>query len=110
LDEDAYKWLRQQSWPGNVRELKNLIGRTILIIDKETLRGEDFQLAVQQVKDDEAAKQPVRGSARTLEEVEKEEIIRAIHDCEGNMSMAAEVLGISRATLYRKINKYNIKI
>jgi len=109
ISNDGLKWLKQQVWPGNVRELKNLIERTVLVYNQNTLRKKEFTEATQIGDVTKNTVEIQKGAPRTLEQVEAETIRRTIADCENNMSRVAEVLGISRATLYRKLDKYHLR-
>lgn len=106
---DALVFLEKLSYPGNIRELKNLVERTILISGKETLHAADFQ--------NEYTKNTVSTPSvsthdniegLTLEELEKQTIVRALEKYEGNLSHVAVALGISRAALYRRLEKYKL--
>ncbi|MDR2920203.1 MAG: sigma-54 dependent transcriptional regulator [Tannerella sp.] len=103
----AIAYLKNQPYPGNIRELKNLVERTILVSDKTTLDASDFEVQnihSQQIKD----KTTFEGL--TLDEIEKQTILQAIEKHAGNLSHVASALGISRAALYRRLEKYNITI
>ncbi len=106
LSKDAVDWLTSQSWPGNVRELKNILERTLLLAKGEEIKPEDFLTALK----------PGQASATlsltngTLDAMEKQMIINAIEECGGNLTRSSEKLGISRATLYRKMERHGIQI
>ena len=99
LLKDAQKKLLQYSWPGNVRELQHTIERAVILSDSSFIRAENFLL--QPV----ITKKKNEHETLNLEEVEKEDIEKAMRRCNGNISQAAELLGISRYSLYRKIEK-----
>ena len=99
LLKDAQKKLLQYSWPGNVRELQHTIERAVILSDSSFMRVENFLL--QPV----ITKKKNEHETLNLEEVEKEVIEKAMRRCNGNISQAAELLGISRYSLYRKIEK-----
>jgi len=105
ISEEAIEWLALQSWPGNVRELKNIIERTLLISAGNRISSDDFILARK------AGQKPENMVVRpgTLEEMERAMIIKTIVECGGNLSLTSEKLGISRATLYRKMDKHGIQ-
>ena len=93
--------LNAYDWPGNVRELENLIERAVILCDSENIREEDISLPIiNTVK--EAPANP------SLEEVEKEHILRVLNEAGGNQSKASQMLGIDRKTLYLKLKKYGI--
>lgn len=99
LLKDAQKKLLQYSWPGNVRELQHTIERAVILSDNSFIRAENFLL--QPV----ITKKKNEHETLNLEEIEKEVIEKAMRRCNGNISQAAELLGISRYSLYRKIEK-----
>ncbi|HET7704606.1 MAG TPA: sigma-54 dependent transcriptional regulator [Thermoanaerobaculia bacterium] len=104
----AVEWLRTQQWPGNVRQLRQLIDRAVLIRGRRELDAEDF-VAVQ----DSAGREPRGGSlpdagTMTLDEIEKAMIEKCLRHYEGNVSKAADALGLSRAALYRRLEKYGL--
>ena len=99
LQKDAQKKLLQYSWPGNVRELQHTIERAVILSDSSFIRAENFLL--QPI----ITKKKNEHETLNLEEIEKEVIEKAMRRCNGNISQAAELLGISRYSLYRKIEK-----
>ena len=107
ITAEANEWLCEQNWPGNVRELKNITERTLLLSAGETISSDDFTYARRAGGHPAAMKET--GSGRTLEAMEKQVIISTIEECGGNLSKAAEKLGIGRATLYRKMEKHGIQ-
>jgi two-component system, NtrC family, response regulator len=104
LTPGAVDWLCGQPWPGNVRELKNVMERTLLMTSGDNIRADDFIAA------GKPGEIEFSGNSRTLDEMEKQMIISAIEECGGNLSKAAGKLGISRPTLYRKIERHGIQI
>ena len=106
ISKDASEWLCQQSWPGNVRELKNIMERTLLLTTADQIRPEDFILAQKTGQHTDPAGS---GTSGTLDAMEKQMIIIAIEESGGNLSRSSEKLGISRATLYRKMEKHGIQ-
>ncbi len=99
LSPDARKKLEDYPWPGNVRELQNVIERAVVLSSSKTLTGDDLMLTV---KESRKAKD---SENLNLERVEQETIEKALQRSKGNMNRAAELLGISRFALYRKINR-----
>jgi len=107
LAPDAAEWLAARPWPGNVRQLKHLVERSVLLTGKETLGAADFAFVAGM---DEGARRETAAppASRTLEELEREAIARCLERHGGNLSRAAEELGLSRGALYRRLEKYGI--
>ena len=91
--------LRKHRWPGNVRELSHAVERALILCDGDRLDAADFRLARSDA-----------GSERTLnlEENERRIVSKALEDAGGNISHAAAALGITRAALYRRIEKFGL--
>ncbi len=108
LSNKTLKWLKNLPFPGNVREIKNLIERTWLISGKAELEITDFEKALENnaVQSSNENLPPV--GAMTLDEIEKEMILKSIVKYKNNISKIAKSLGISRGTLYRRLEKYGI--
>jgi len=106
IADDAIELLRQYHWPGNVRELRNVIER-VLILNPQALRIERRHLPM--LVHRSAGRS---GDFDTLQQArdayEREYILRKIDDCNGNMSRAAEALGLERSHLYRKMKTLGI--
>lgn len=94
----AMKKLREYNWPGNVRELQHAIERAVILASGFTLTSDDFILKA-------TASRKSKAENLNLDQLEKEAIEKALMQSGGNMNRAAELLGISRFTLYRKIEK-----
>jgi two-component system NtrC family response regulator len=110
LTDRALSWLQDQPWPGNVRQLKQTIERAVLVLDGERLDAGDF--AALAGLDERAARNgtalPSPG-AMTLDEMEKAMIVKCMRHYEGNVTRVAEALGLSRAALYRRFEKYGLE-
>lgn len=104
---EAMEYLCRLPWPGNIRELKNVVERTLILATGNIIGKDDVLRSLGNSPDNSAASAPGSGSL-TLEEMEIERIRRAVTDCNGNMTRAAASLGITRASLYRRLEKYNI--
>ncbi len=104
---EALQFLSRLPFPGNIRELKNLVERTILVSGKTMLDASDFD--AQYIRRDDA-RTATSLAGMTLDEVERQTILQALERCRGNLSQVATVLGISRAALYRRLEKYNITV
>lgn len=89
-------------WPGNVRELKQVILAAVLQTESDTITAEDLELGCEQ-------KSSPAGFTLRNEEEEKERILRALKQANGNRKVAAKLLGIGRTTLYSKLEEYGLK-
>lgn len=99
LSQDVKRKLMGYSWPGNVRELQNTIERAVILSSGRLLKTDDFTFSPTESK-------RVRGREElNLETIERIAIERALKLSDGNLNKAADMLGISRFALYRKINK-----
>ena len=104
---EAMEYLKRLPYPGNIRELKNLVERTLLVSGKETLDAEDFK--AQNIQSANLSfVQNMEGL--TLEEMERQRILQALEQYGNNMTQVATALGVSRPSLYRRLEKYNITI
>ena len=97
----AMEMLNDYSWPGNVRELENVVERAVILCDSEQIGTEDLSIAA------DAALKGKSGQP-SLEEWEREYILRVLKEAGGNQSKASQILGIDRKTLYLKLKKYGI--
>ena len=103
---DAMAYLSSLPYPGNIRELKNLVERTLLVSGKELLTADDFKAQTLQISDARNSQASFQGM--TLEEIEKQTILQALEKYTNNISQVANALGISRAALYRRLEKFGI--
>lgn len=101
FDPAAMQAMLDYSWPGNVRELDHAIERAVLLSSGDTLRVSDLSLRAPR-------ENTQRLEELSLEEVESLLIRKAIDRYSGNISQAAEALGLSRSALYRRLQKYGI--
>ena len=104
---EAMDYLKGLPYPGNIRELKNLVERTLLVSGKDTLDVEDFKAQNLQSADLTTI-QGIEGM--TLEETERQRILQALAQYGNNMTQVAAALGVSRPSLYRRLEKYNIEL
>jgi two-component system, NtrC family, response regulator AtoC len=106
----AMKCLLQYSWPGNVRELENSIERAIALGDGRAIDINDLPPAIASASQDTAMAGPLQAPSTDLEDIERATIERVFEQVKGDKSLAGKMLGISRATLYRKLKRYNIGV
>lgn len=104
--KEAIAAIETHEWPGNVRELKNRIKRAVIMSDGKHITAEDLEL---KSASDNSSK-TVLDLREVRESAEREAILRALHNTSGKIAPAAELLGVSRPTLYDLIQKLNIKI
>ena len=103
ISREAGKKLMHYNWPGNVRELQHAIERAVIMADGPTLGPSDFILEHHPVT--ETTPEDLTEETLNLEALERKAIEKAMRLSEGNLTKAAEWLGITRFSLYRKINK-----
>lgn len=106
---DALQFLSRLPYPGNIRELKNLVERTILVNGKPTLDAADFDAQYIRHEDQKVA-EGASFAGMTLDEIERQTILQALERHKGNLSQVATALGISRAALYRRLEKFGISV
>jgi two-component system, NtrC family, response regulator AtoC len=107
----AMKSFLQYEWPGNVRELENCIARAVALGDHHTIDVEDLPPSIRSAQEGEGA--TASGSAvstTALADLERMTILRVFEKAGGDKALAGKMLGISRATLYRKLKLYNIPL
>lgn len=101
ITDEAMDRLKRYAWPGNIRELQHAIERAVIMTDSETLQETDFLLSRTPAGNPTA-------NTLNLDEVEKTAVIKALQMHHGNISKAAEELGLTRASLYRRMEKYGL--
>ena len=101
LDAAALQALLQYAWPGNVRELEHTMERAVLMCRTDQLQPADLGIGVQRM-------QVQNLEELSLESVESILIRKAMQRFQGNVSQAAEALGLSRGALYRRMEKYGL--
>ena len=104
----AVDWLETQSWPGNVRQLKQVIERAVLLARDDTIRVGEIQELDELGQKDRADRGLPAAGSMTLDEMERAMIVKSLHHFGGNISQVAKALGLSRAALYRRCEKYRI--
>jgi two-component system NtrC family response regulator len=100
----AVQTIERHAWPGNVRELENVIKRAVIMADGNAIRSEDLGLPPADGDDD--TKLNLRAAR---EEAERAALLKALGRSNGNLSRAADLLGISRPTLYDLIHRFGLK-
>ncbi len=106
LHTNTLKRLEKHDWPGNIRELQHAVERAVIMSDSNTLQPNDFFLSTQSQQEKRGSALPA--DATNLEETEKMLIRKVVDKHGGNISKAAKELGITRASLYRRIEKYEL--
>lgn len=107
ISDETNQWLTSYPWPGNVRELKNALEAGVVLCKDGRLRVEDMRMAgLPEVETESLAE----GSSFSLEESERQAIIRALEQTGGVQKNAADLLGISRRAIHYKIKKYAIDL
>ena len=96
VSPEAMNLLQQQPWTGNVRELENAVERAMVVAQEPQIGAQDFVFKAPNGN----------GTSRTLEEMERNHILRTLESCGWNQSRAAEILDIDRVTLHHKLKKY----
>ena len=99
----ALEKLKNHTWPGNIRELRHTIERAMILNDSSHFYAQDFVLSAV-----EPMAQTVIQDSRTLEETEKQLLQKVLEKHQGNISRAARELGITRTSLYRRMEKYGL--
>ncbi|MCG8570056.1 MAG: sigma-54 dependent transcriptional regulator [Spirochaetes bacterium] len=116
ISKEVYEMLNLYDFPGNVRELRNMAERAAILCDSDNLKLKHFPIKEMRFLSDQNGKSSnlIASEIKKTEEVEssdfeREEIIKVLSACNGNKTIAAEQLGISRYSLYRKLKKYDLK-
>jgi two-component system, NtrC family, response regulator AtoC len=106
LAADAVEAMKRYSWPGNVRELRNMLERAITFNDTGVIQADELEFAESGETESETAAVDVSGGS--LDQMEKDHIIKVLKETGGNKKKAAEILGIERRTLYNKAKRLGI--
>ncbi len=102
IAQEALDKLKRYPWPGNIRELQHAIERAVIMTDSSSLQESDFLFSRSMNS------VPSNADTLNLDEVEKSAIVKALSMHGGNISKAADELGLTRASLYRRMEKYGI--
>jgi DNA-binding NtrC family response regulator len=103
ISQASIKKLNQYSWPGNVRELQHALERAVIMCESALLEPDDFFLSTPKKKGEDFELENFN-----LEEVEKKIILKVIKQYQGNITKAAKELGLTRTSLYRRMEKYEL--
>lgn len=110
LSADARQFMQDYSWPGNVRELRNCLERAAALSLGDVIEASQILSGAEKGEVKETAGQtpvqPPRATPVTLEQLEREHIMRTLKESDGNRERTAAILGISSRTLYRKLREY----
>jgi DNA-binding NtrC family response regulator len=110
ITDDAVRVLSSASWPGNVRELENLVERLAIFCTSGEIGAADVEHERRAAHRNGATPVVEVNAARTLEDMERQHILRVLQENAGNKSKAARALGIERKTLYQKARRLGIDL
>jgi len=105
ISDGALMRMQKHQWPGNIRELQHALERAVIMSNESTLQPEDFNFNTQQK---EATQGAVTLEHFQLDEVEKLLIRKVLAKCNGNITQAATELGLTRSSLYRRLEKHGL--
>ena len=114
FSDDAIKCLQQYDWPGNIRELFNICERAVLLRNSDLITASEIQMLLQahpslhQPKSHTADSPPPPAPLQSLDDMERDHIRRVLSQTHHNISRTAEILGIDRRTLQRKMDRYGL--
>jgi len=106
---DALEWLMNYSWPGNVRELRTAIEHAVVLCRGEKISARDLPPPVRAGGPSDHLAPPLARNDLTVREAEKQLIIRALKETDGNRTLAAKKIGMSRRTFHRKLHLYHLE-
>ena len=104
IDDEAVQLLQRCQWKGNIRELQNCIEKAVILSEGERIHARDLQINPEDLKDDIQ----LSSNQESLENAEEKVIRAAMKKYNGNLSLVAKALNISRPTLYNRLKKYGI--
>lgn len=108
INAEALRWLEHLPWQGNIRQFRQAIERAVLITPKDILEIDDFQTPLTMDTSPHGLSTGKQDGMAALEEMERSMIVRYIQQFNGNISKVADAMGLSRAALYRRLEKYGI--
>jgi len=103
ISDEAIAAIERHRWPGNVRELENVIKRSVILAEGHVIQAADLALEASATEDEPLNLREARDAA------ERREVVRALARANGNLSKAADLLGISRPTLYDLLNRFGMR-
>ncbi len=110
LGSGARQWLQTQSWPGNIRQLTQTLERAVLMSESTTLDEQAFLNSEQVGESLEQSDTTLPVGSMTLAEMEIAMIRKALHQYQNNLSQVASALGLSRQSLYRRLEKHGVQL
>ena len=108
--DDARRWLQAQPWPGNIRQLRQLIERAVLVSTTHVLGVGDLSTSIALDTADSGGDLLPPVGSMTMDELERAMIEKALKHHGRNLTRVADALGMSRAALYRRLEKYEIQV
>lgn len=109
ISKDAISLLLEYNWPGNIRELTNLMNRLVLIATGDQITAANLPDNIRNKETSTVAVPPSGDADMSLEDLEKAHIEKLLMKYDYNISIVSEILGVTRKTLYAKMDRYNIK-
>ncbi|MBT5059091.1 MAG: sigma-54-dependent Fis family transcriptional regulator [Gemmatimonadetes bacterium] len=109
ITDAAKQWLKKRPWPGNVRQLKQFFERAVLMSTEDVLDVAHFEQATDLQQQESGSQDFPAPGSMTLDEMEEAMVRKCLERFEGNITKVAESLGLSRAALYRRLEKFGIE-
>jgi DNA-binding NtrC family response regulator len=109
INDAGIQWLQRLTWPGNIRELRQLVERTVLLSSSDVLDVSDIKRSFEMHPGEPAKDKLPDVGSMTLEDMDRSMVEKAMAHYNNNVGQVAESLGISRAALYRRLEKFGIK-
>jgi len=109
IGTDALGALMRYDWPGNVRELENIVQRMIILTESDRIDGDCLPDSLLAQKEARGGRALDYLPPRSLDEVEAYFIRKTLRETQGDRALAAEILGIDKSTLWRKLKRYALE-